>query len=100
MRRLQMLWCVLIAAPLAACATSGDLPKPNIPPVPPDVARCERTATDLPDRALTAEEIERLWKTDRAALGVVSNCLHRSICQTADTRRRIGGVDDPLCRKR
>ncbi|MEY9807241.1 hypothetical protein [Bradyrhizobium elkanii] len=70
---------------------------PNIPAMPADVAACERAPVDTPDRDLNAGEIERLWKTDRAALAKVNACLRRAVCQYQDVREGIGRVDGVAC---
>ncbi|ODM77812.1 hypothetical protein [Bradyrhizobium elkanii] len=70
---------------------------PNIPPMPADVAACERAPVDTPDRDLDAGEIERLWKTDRAALAKVNACLRRAVCQYQDVREGVGRVDGVAC---
>ncbi|MGY3689928.1 hypothetical protein ACVIGA_000008 [Bradyrhizobium sp. USDA 3240] len=70
---------------------------PNIPALPADVAACERAPVDTPDRELDAGEIERLWKTDRAALAKVNACLRRAVCQYQDVREGIGRVDGVSC---
>ncbi|MHC1943437.1 hypothetical protein IF803_03525 [Bradyrhizobium sp. UFLA06-06] len=70
---------------------------PNIPPMPADVAACERAPVDTPDRDLDAGEIERLWKTDRAALAKVNACLRRAVCQYQDVREGIGRVEAVAC---
>ncbi|MCP1731256.1 hypothetical protein [Bradyrhizobium elkanii] len=70
---------------------------PNIPALPADVAACERTPVDTPDRDLNAGEIERLWKTDRAALAKVNGCLRRAVCQYQDVREGIGRVEGVAC---
>ncbi|WP_445490167.1 hypothetical protein [Rhodopseudomonas sp. RCAM05734] len=88
---------------LAGCARSDRTleapapPPPNLPAVPADVLACPRDATDPPDRDLDAGEVERLWKTDRAALAKVSGCLRRLICQDLETRRELGKVDEKVC---
>lgn len=70
---------------LAGCAASGDaLPDPTaayIPQLPADVLACRQSPTIIPDRELTAGEVERLWKTDRARLAKVNGCFGRAICQ-------------------
>lgn len=88
---------------LAGCATSDSPPPapppapPNLPAVPADVLACAQDPTDPPDRDLDAGEVERLWKTDRAALAKVNGCLRRLICQDLETRRELGWVDDKVC---
>ncbi|MCS3447259.1 MULTISPECIES: hypothetical protein [Bradyrhizobium] len=89
MQRRLILTSALLATCLAGCVASGSVDKlqppppdaPNIPPMPADVAACERAPVDTPDRDLDAGEIERLWKTDRAALAKVNACLRRAVCQ-------------------
>lgn len=65
--------------------------------MPADVAACERAPVDPPDRELDAGEIERLWKTDRAALAKVNACLRRAVCQYQDVREGIGRVEGVAC---
>ncbi|MBR1313483.1 hypothetical protein JQ562_20740 [Bradyrhizobium sp. AUGA SZCCT0051] len=65
--------------------------------MPADVAACERAPVDTPDRELDAGEIERLWKTDRAALAKVNACLRRAVCQYQDVREGIGRVEGVAC---
>ncbi|NLS69151.1 hypothetical protein E3H11_09505 [Bradyrhizobium brasilense] len=70
---------------------------PNIPALPADVAACERAPVDTPDHELDAGEVERLWKTDRAALAKVDACLRRAVCQYQDVREGIGRVEGVGC---
>lgn len=97
----------MIATAVAGCAASDKppvAPEPvtaNIPAVPADVLACRQLATVTPDRDLTAGEVERLWKTDRARLARVNRCFHRMLCQYADIRRDIGKVEnEPVCEGR
>ncbi|WP_050419097.1 hypothetical protein [Bradyrhizobium tropiciagri] len=57
----------------------------------------ERKPVDTPDLELDAGEVERLWKTDRAALSKVNACLRRAVCQYQDTREGIGRVEGVSC---
>ncbi|SDF31282.1 hypothetical protein SAMN05216337_105110 [Bradyrhizobium brasilense] len=65
--------------------------------MPAEVAACERAPVDTPDRDIDAGEIERLWRTDRAALARVNACLRRAVCQYQDVREGIGRVDGVAC---
>lgn len=65
---------------------------PVIPAVPADVASCLRNPTN--GETLTAEQIERAWKTDRATLVRVNSCLRRIVCQYQAVRKDIGRVAD------
>ena len=71
----------LIALQLGACATSGSgvpLPKSQLPPVPADIQQCLRTSgVAIPDRDLTAGEVEGLWKKDRVKIVVLRTCGNR-----------------------
>lgn len=65
--------------------------------MPADVLACAREPVDTPDRELDAGEIERLWKTDRAALAKVNSCLQRLICQDQAARADIGKSEGVTC---
>jgi hypothetical protein len=85
----------LLAICLAGCATSSNAPAPVveapvIPAVPADVLAWPVTS---PDRELDAGEVEKLWKTDRAALARVNACLHRLVCQYQEVRQEIGKTE-------
>jgi hypothetical protein len=87
---------------LAGCATSGEAPAPVvetplIPAVPADVLACARGPVTPPDRELDAGEVEKLWKTDRAALARVNGCLRRLVCQYQDLRAEIGKIETATC---
>jgi hypothetical protein len=65
--------------------------------VPVDVLfRAKRPVTP-PDRELDAGEVEKLWKTDRAALARVNACLRRLVCQYQDVRAEIGKIETAIC---
>lgn len=78
-----MLSAALIAVVLAGCATSGSPGRiadtnSELPPVPADIQACfRRSVVDVPDRDLTAADIESLWKQDRLRSIVMRNCGQR-----------------------
>lgn len=85
-----MLALVLIAMPLAACDQSVNAlpPSTQLPPMPADLRAClERSGVDIPDRALTVAEVERLWKQDRLRIVVMRNCGRRVIAWYDDLRK-------------
>lgn len=85
---------------LAGCVTSNNDPNAvigYIPPVPSDVASCDRPAVSTPDRSLNAGETEKYWKQDRASLRQVRSCLRRLNCQYIDARNSISKSDEPKC---
>lgn len=102
-----MLPSVLLAICLAGCGTFANHQPPPAPPpdapilpaVPADVLACVKRPVTPPDRELDAGEVERLWKTDRAALAKVNSCLHRLICQSQDARQGIGKTEGATCEK-
>jgi hypothetical protein len=61
------------------------------------VLACAKDPLAPPDRDLDAGEVERLWKTDRAALAKVSACLRRLVCQDQEVREEIGRVEAVAC---
>lgn len=82
---------------LAACGTSvnapvAEQPRAELPPVPADIAACFResvreTGDDIPDRDLTASEVESLWKIDRVYKVVYRKCGVRFIAWYQGLRR-------------
>lgn len=72
-----MLACLLI--PLGACASSGSLPRSQLPALPADVTTCFRDVVDVPDRALTVAEVEQLWKQDRVRAAASKRCGARLV---------------------
>lgn len=75
---------------LAACETSGNFQAPQLAsvietskpaPLPPDLQHCAQEPSEPPLRKLTAGEVERYWKTDRAKLGRVNTCYARVVCR-------------------
>lgn len=77
--------------PLAACGLSDDppaVPLAGLPPIPADVATCfDDGPSDLPDRALSAAETEKLWKEDRRRLAKVQRCGRRALAHDAALAR-------------
>lgn len=58
---------------------------------------CAKDPLTPPDRDLDAGEVERLWKTDRAALSKVNGCLHRLVCQSLEANRDLAQRDGVVC---
>lgn len=89
---------------LAACAGSIDDPPPltttHIPPVPADVLACRQEPTNPPDRDLTAGEVEKYWKTDRARLAKVNGCFGRLICQYQYVAAGLAGAAQSACEEK
>lgn len=91
----------MTATLLAGCATSGskvEVPAPMmqpaiVPAIPADIAGANVELTNLPDRALTIEETERYWKTDRARFVKLRSYFNRLRCQAAAVRREVGKVE-------
>lgn len=72
---------------LAACEPYAD-PTTRLPPLPAGLRAClERSGVDVPDRALTAGEVEKSWKTDRRVQAAVRNCGLRIAAWYEDLRR-------------
>lgn len=76
-----MIALALIAMPLAACDPSGSgnmTPRSQLPPVPADIQTCFRQSDIvIPDRELTAADVESLWKKDRVQKVVLRRCGSR-----------------------
>lgn len=63
---------------LVGCNQSADLPSPSQLPHPPaDIQQCFRDAVGIPNRALTAGEVEALWKDDRVRVKINKLCGNR-----------------------
>jgi hypothetical protein len=63
---------------LGGCVTSGSDSASQLPPVPADIQTCFRaSSTTVPDRALTAYDVESLWKSDRVKFIVMKKCGNR-----------------------
>lgn len=67
----------------AACSKPPEAPAPALPSpvaapeVPADLRLCFVGLTDVPDRALTAGDVERLWKDDRKRAAAMARCGRR-----------------------
>lgn len=70
---------------LSACASSGNITAPldirSLPPVPADIQTCadQSGLSRIPERELTAEDVARLWGSDRLATVKQRQCLQRLI---------------------
>lgn len=75
---------LIVTLPLAfaACAKPPS-PVPDVAPpvaapeVPADLRLCFTGLVDVPDRALTAGDVERLWKDDRKRGAAMARCGQR-----------------------
>lgn len=53
-------------------------PEPQLPPAPAEISAClEMQGVDVPARALTDGEVERLWGGDRRILAALRQCGKR-----------------------
>lgn len=60
---------------LAGCDESSSPPASTpLPEIPADIRACFAGVVDVPDRALTYGEVERLWKSDRVRAVVMRRC--------------------------
>lgn len=85
-----LLATMTIAAVLvvAGCDPQG-APAQELPPLPADIVAClKASGVDIPKRALTVQDVERLWKTDRLRIVVMRNCGARAIAWYSDLRAR------------
>lgn len=65
---------------LAGCETSGSTPANQLPPVPTDIQMCFRaSAAVIPERELTAYDVESLWKSDKVKFIVMKKCGNRFV---------------------
>ena len=65
----------LTAMLLTACEEFGSPPATTqLPPIPEDIRTCFVGVVDIPDRALTVGDVERLWKTDRVRSIIMRRC--------------------------
>lgn len=74
---------------LTGCDEQNPIP-PNsqLPPFPADLSACFKQAgVTLPNRKLTAGEVEKFWKTDRKAIVVQRLCGARVESWYAALRR-------------
>ena len=72
-----MMLLALIALPLAACGPSDQASPGKLPYPPADIQSCFRSASGVPDRALTQGDVEALWKEDRFRSAVNARCGSR-----------------------
>ncbi len=78
----------LIALPLGGCLPS-DGPtqaKADLPPAPSDIQICFRDVAGLPDRDLSAADVEQLWKLDRYHAVLEQRCGLRFLAWYNDLR--------------
>jgi hypothetical protein len=84
---------VLLVA-LTACAKAPAptpiVVKTNLIAIPADLRKCvETSGVDIPDRALTIAEVERLWKQDRVRIAVLRGCAKRALAFYDAQRKRL-----------
>lgn len=73
---------------LAGCETSSSVKPGSLPPVPADIQVCFRkSASIIPDRALSVYDVESLWKQDRIKVVVMAKCGNRLIAWYNGLRR-------------
>lgn len=89
MKRLFIL--PLVALALAGCDPLAQVPALDtpIPAIPAALRKCIESAAgvNIPRRALTVGEIERLWKSDRVTIVVLRKC-GRQLIAFHDTLRK------------
>jgi hypothetical protein len=80
----------IVAALLAGCATSPTTRAPiDLPALPDRFIQMSCVPGDLPDRALTQAEVEKLWARDRARLAKCGYSLGGLIAFYTDLRVRL-----------
>ena len=85
---------VLLALPvvllLGACQEQPSLPPDTrLPPFPNDIAQCfKKAGVEIPQRALTAGEVERLWASDRITIKAKTLCGARAVAWYSDLRSK------------
>lgn len=87
---MKSVFVVLAALALAGCnPTEGTPPKQKLPPLPADLVACfQKSGVDIPQRDLTVEDVERLWKSDRMRIVVMRNCGLRVTSWYGDLRSK------------
>ena len=64
-------------------------PDTKLPPFPGDIAACfKRAGVEIPQRALTAGEVERLWASDRITIKAKTLCGARAVAWYNDLRAK------------
>jgi hypothetical protein len=92
LRTAPHLAALAICLALGGCITTSSVPaapeKDRLPDVPGDISRCFNGAAvgNVPDRDLTVEEVERLWKSDRVRAVVSQRCGKRFVAWYGDLR--------------
>lgn len=78
MRRLRAIALASTLLLLGACGKSVEPPAPpetQLPPAPAEIIAClHQQGIEIPERALTEGEVERLWGDDRRILGALGRC--------------------------
>ena len=71
---------IALALPLAACQTAGLPLDAKFPDVPQEIVACSNSQLSvIPDRDLSAHDVEILWKSDRYTFVATKKCLKRLI---------------------
>lgn len=71
---------IFLVIPLAACQTVGLPQDAKFPPVPDDIELCAKSSlVAIPDRDLSAHDVEIMWKADRYVAVTKGRCLNRLI---------------------
>jgi hypothetical protein len=89
--------CASTAGLLVALTGCASKPAPtpvivrtNLIAIPADLRKCvETSGVDIPDRALTIAEVEKLWKQDRVRIAVLRNCAKRALAFYDAQRKRL-----------
>ena len=88
MKRLLIIPLALTLLLLAACGPSDRSSSTSAPPpVPADIQTCFRAAAGIPEKALTAGDVESLWKIDRVRVAVNARCGGRLLAWYEDLRK-------------
>lgn len=88
MRRLLIPAAACLLMLLGACDESDSPPTSTpLPPLPADIRTCFVGVVDIPARALTIGDVEKLWKTDRVRAVVMQRCGVRLLAFYDDLRR-------------
>jgi hypothetical protein len=81
---------VAMAGFLSACNESVRPPAHTpLPPIPADLQACfKASGVNLPDRALTVGEVEKLWAQDRLRIAVMRRCGTRLVAWYSELRAK------------